>query len=153
MEGCRMKLKLLLISVLCMTGCARHSEKAQTIQQPNYYHEKIYKNMPTNVVWQSAIPGRGNYTTNVFYSGGLPCRIVQGDKMRVRQVESPATEAIQPRLARGREFRLLTPGKDYAVVTGDHVKATGHGRVMPTVGSSPQAGTGGLRAVERNSEQ
>ena len=87
-----MKLKLLLISVLCMTGCARHAEKAQTIQNPNYYHEKIYKNMPTNVVWHSAIPGRGNYTTNVFCAGGLPCRIVQDDKMRVRQVEASCEE-------------------------------------------------------------
>ena len=44
-----MKLKLLLISVLCMTGCARHAEKAQTIQNPTGY-----------VVGHPASPGSGH---------------------------------------------------------------------------------------------
>jgi len=61
-------------------------------------------------------------------------------------------EKLLSRLARG-NYRLLTPGKDYIVVTGDHVKATGQGRGMPTVSSPTYAATNGLYTTERNLEQ
>ena len=44
---------------------------------------------------------------------------------RVVAPSAPATEATPPMLARGRKIRLLTPGKDYIVVNGDHVRSSG----------------------------